>query len=470
LNVGIPEETWNLAEHLGVKFSTSEVVIKKAAGTLNLIDGSVDDLKDIKFAANDIPTEPLKVDINCDGTDESYKYLSMCYFLAPSTPDDPDAHNLKDGAAKTLLDDIKFVFRADNGSSEITLGSITNVPVQRNHRTNIISHNILTGNIIMNISLDPLYDGEHNGDEEYVWDSYEGMYTEEALAGKLIEIDKNWHIRNGCILEPMPENWTAASSPLYEKSYTIDGKGNTITFEPYNPYFVVKNAFAAADSKLVTVKNLTFAGEHYGVYGGVYGGVSGRTGYNTLLENVKIIDNGIYCYNGAGSIPMSVFSNLGTATLKNCTITGTYWVGAEKDQNANAQKCYNTYGIYDIFVPNNELTKLIGCRIGSICVNNHGKLSIEGESNIDSVYATALVNGTITVVDNGAKVTLLDVNELSASYAPTVTIKAGATVETLQLNSIHKTDKITIKDGANITRIIHKGVEYNSIAEFKASL
>ena len=159
---------------------------------------------------------------------------------------------------------------------------------------------------------------------------------------------------------------------------------------------------------------------------------------------------------------MSAFSNLGTATLKNCTITGTYWVGAEKDQNANAQKCYNTYGIYDIFVPNNKLTKLIGCRIGSIYVNNHGQLRIEGESVIDRVYATALVNGTITVVDSGAKVTLLDVNEYNASYAPTVTIKAGATVETLQLNSIHKTNKITIEDGANITRIIHNNTHcYN---------
>ena len=459
LNVGIPEETWNLAEHLGVKFSTSEVEIKQAAGTLNLLDGSVDDLKDIKFAANDIPNEPLKVDINCDGTDESYKYLSMCYFLAPAE---------KDGAAKTLLDDIKFVFRADNGSSEITLGSITNVPVQRNHRTNIISHNILTGNIIMNISLDPLYDGEHNGDEEYVWDSYEGMYTEEALAGKLIEIDKNWHIRNGCILEPMPESWKATSSPLYEKSYTIDGKGNTITFEPYNYSFVVKNAFAAADSKEVTVKNITFAGEHFGVFGGVYGGVSGRNAYKTLLENVKIIGNGIYCYNGAGSIPMSAFSNLGTATLDNCTIKGTYWVG-EKDTNANAQNCYDVFGIYDIFVPNNKLTTLNNSTIGTININNHGHLKVTGTSNIDKIDAFALVNGTITIGE-GAKVTLLNVDEYTASYAPTVTIEAGATIETLQLNSITKTNKINIDDGANIAKIIYKGVEYTSIKDFKSAI
>ena len=59
----------------------------------------------------------------------------------------------------------------------------------------------------------------------------------------------------------------------------------------------------------------------------------------------------LYCYNTAGSIPMSVFSNLGTATLNNCTIKGTYWVGATKDGNVNAQSCIDTYGIYDIFVP-----------------------------------------------------------------------------------------------------------------------
>ena len=57
-----------------------------------------------------------------------------------------------------------------------------------------------------------------------------------------------------------------------------------------------------------------------------------------------------------------------------------------------------------------------------------------------------------------------------SSYAPTVKIEAGAIIETLQLNSINKTTKLTIDDAANITKIIYKGVEYSTIADFKAAL
>jgi len=406
----------------------------------------------------------LTVDINCDGKAEEYKYISMCYFLA---------NDNVDGASQTTLDGLKFILSSEDGSTIELQDGLSHAPVQRNYRTNIVGNganggNIITDNINVEITLDPLYDGEQTLIDENVWEEYAGIYTEEALAGLTINIPAGWHIRNGYILEPMPENWTAESSPLYIKAYTIDGNNNTITFEPYKYNFVVKNTFAAADGKDVIIKNITFAGEHFGFYGGVYGGVSGRNNYNTVFENVKIIDNGIYCYNKNGNIPMSAFSNLGTATLNDCTIKGTYWVG-EKDLNVNAINAYNIYGIYDVFVPNNKMTTINNSIIGSVNVNNHGHLTISGTSTIDKIDANALVKGTITINDN-SKVALLNVNEYNATYAPTVNIKAGAIVETLQLNSIAKTNKITIEEGATITKIIYKGVEYSSIDDFKNSL
>ena len=466
LNLGITEEEYNNAKNAGFEVAKSSVEIKQAATTLNLIDGSVAGETDVTFALNNILTnDKLVVDINCDGEAEEYKYISMCYFLA---------NDQFDGSSQTTLDGLKFILSSENGSKTIELqdGS-ANAPVQRNYRTNIVGSvenggNILTSDLVVNVALDPLYDGEHNKKNDGVWEEYKGIYTEEALAGKTIEIPNGWHIRNGYILEPMPENWTAESSPLYIESYTVNGNDNTVTFEPYEYKFVTKNAFASADSKLVTIKNLSFAGEHFGVFGGVFGGVSGRNDYNTVFENVKIIENGIYCYNVNGNIPMSAFSNLGTATLNNCTIKGSYWVG-DKDENENAKNCLDNYGIYDIFVPNNKMTTINNSIIGSINVNNHGYLTISGTSTVDKIDAKALVKGTVTI-ENGAKVTLLNVNEYSASYAPTVKIAAGATVETLQLNSIAKTDKITIEEGAIISKIIYKGVEYTSIDSFKDAL
>ena len=378
-----------------------------------------------------------------------------------------------DGASQTTLDGLKFVLSNADGSKTFEVqDGLANAPVQRNYRTNIVSFgvggSILTDQIDVKVTLDPLYDGENTLVGSGVWESHQGIYTEEALAGMTIELPEGWHIRNGYIVESMPENWTETSKPLYAKDYTIDGKGNTITFAPYNYHFVNKNVFAAADSKVVTVKDVKFAGEHFGIYGGVYGGVAGRNAYVTVFEGVEIVGNGIYCYNSAGSIPMSAFSSLGTATLNGCTIKDTYWVGV-KDQNVNGQNAYDNYGIYDIFVPNNKMTTVCDSEIGSINVQNNAHLTINGTSVVDKVDANALVAGSITV-QSGATVSLLNVEQYSASYAPTVKIEAGATIQTLKLNSIVKTNKLSIDDSANIGTIIHKGVEYTSIQDFKNSL
>jgi hypothetical protein len=124
---------------------------------------------------------------------------------------------------------------------------------------------------------------------------------------------------------------------------------------------------------------------------------------------------------------MSVFSNLGTATLNNCTIKGTYWVGSVKDHNTNAQQCSDNLGVYDIFIPNNKLTAVNNSTIGCIRVNNHGHLTVAGTSIIDRIDALALVAGDVTI-ENGAKVTSLNMDQYSSTHAPTVKIKAGATV------------------------------------------
>lgn len=456
LNVGITNEEWNKAVAQGITIETSTVEVKQAASILNLIDGSVSEPKDVVFKANALPEESLVVDVNQDGVNEAYKYLSMCYFL----PYDENG-----GAAKTLLTDLDYTFTATNGSQIVLSNGLENAPVQRNHRTNIISADgdgIITGDINVKVSLDALYDGEHTYIEESVWDNYLGIYTEEALAGKTINIPSNWLIRNGYILEPLPERWDANSSPLYTKSYTIDGQGNTITFEPYDYQFIAKNAFAAIDNEVVTVKNIAFEGEHFGVFGGVYGSQK----YITYFENVQIVNNGIYCYNKDGNIPMSAFSNLGTATLENCKIVGSYWVGDEKDENTNAQISINMYGdAYDIFVPNDATTTLKYSEIGRISVHNHGKLNVSEGSKINQIIAQALVAGKITI-EGGAEVTSMNVNQYSASYPPKVDIKSGAIIETLDLNSI-VTTKINIEEGAKIGKIIWNGNEYTSIEDFK---
>lgn len=475
LNVGVSEEEWQKAADLGKKIDQSSVQIKQAATTMNLKDGTVGGFADITYTAAVIPTEALKVDIDCDGREETYKYLSMSYFLAA---DDTD------GAYKTTLDDLKFTFIDEDGATAVFERGLENVPVQRNHRTNIIGfgERILTGNYSVKVVLDPLYDGEHNLTNENVWEKNLGIYTEEALAGMNIVIPAGWHIRNGYILEEMPEYWEngydaekyGREDPLvYEKPYSIDGNGNTVTFEPYDYHFSAKNVFAAANNALVSVKDLNFAGEHSGIYAGVYSPSYNK--YTTKFESVNVKNNGLYAYNNNGKTPLAAFTNYGKTELINCIMTGAYWVGEDKDNHPElAEAAMNEFGdVYDVFAPNSTTTKINNCTIGRIYVNSQGHLEVAGASKVNEIVGDTnlgMVFGSLTI---DAEVGNLEVLQYSSnnSYKYKLTIKANAKIETLNLkwkenHTLNKAN-ITIEEGATIGKIIANGIEVKSLDDIQ---
>lgn len=483
LNVGVSEEEWNSAVKLGYTIANSAVVIKNAATTLNLMDGSVSDEEEVTFTANTIPSEKLLVDINCDGTSEKYTYLSMSYFLADSG---------NDGAAKTTLEDLKFTFTsADGNTSSVLERGLQSVPVQRNHRTNIIGFGdglgdggIITGEYTVKVVLDPLYDGEHTETSENVWEDYKGIYTEEALAGMDIEIPAGWHIRNGYILEEMPEYWEngynaekyGREDPLvYEKPYSINGNRNTVTFEPYDYHFSAKNVFAAANNALVSVKDLNFAGEHSGIYAGVYSPKYNK--YTTKFESVNVKNNGLYAYNNNEQTPLAAFTNYGTTELINCIMTGAYWVGEDKDNHPElAEVAMNKFGgVYDVFAPNSTTTKIDNCTIGKIYVNSQGHLEVTGTSKVEKIVGDTnqgMVFGSITI-DAGAEVGNLEVLQYSNSnsYTYKLTIKAKAKIKTLYLNwkENHTLNKanIVIEEGAEIDEIFANGKKVESLDDIQ---
>lgn len=474
LNVGVSEAEWDNAGELGYTIAKSSVVIRNAATTLNLMDGTVSGEDEVEFTANTIPTETLLVDIDCDGTSEEYKYLSMSYFLA---------YDKTDGASKTTLEDLKFTFSSADGKTSVLERGLENVPVQRNHRTNIIGfgEGLLTGNYSVKVVLDPLYDGEHNLNGN-VWENYKGIYTEEALAGMNIEIPAGWHIRNGYILEEMPEYWEngydaekyGREDPLvYEKPYSIDGNGNTVTFEPYSYHFSAKNVFAAANEALVSVKDLNFAGEHSGIYAGVYSPSYNK--YTTKFESVNVKNNGLYAYNNNGKTPLAAFTNYGKTELINCIMTGAYWVGEDKDSHPElAEAAMNKFGgVYDVFAPNSTETKINNCTIGRIYVNSQGHLEVAGASKVNEIVGDTnlgMVFGSLTI---NAEVGNLEVLQYSnnKSYKYQLTIKANAKIETLNLkwkenHTLNKAN-ITIEEGATIGKIIANGIEVKSLDDIQ---
>ncbi len=148
MNVGVTKDDWDAAVASEITIAKSMAKISEVPNTINLMDGTVTGAQSVEYSLNVIPTEMLVVDADGDGNKEEYVYLSMNYFLA----DD----------AKSLVDNVEFTFKPENGAEIVLNQGLNNVPVQRNWRTNILGK-FLTGDIDFNIVIVPLYDGENNG-------------------------------------------------------------------------------------------------------------------------------------------------------------------------------------------------------------------------------------------------------------------------------------------------------------------
>lgn len=89
-----------------------------------------------------------------DENSETFKYLSMCYVLTPSTND-----------YATVLNNVKVWLATSQDAKEedaYKIIDVENVPVQRNWRTNIVG-NILTEENSFIITVDKDFAGEYNG-------------------------------------------------------------------------------------------------------------------------------------------------------------------------------------------------------------------------------------------------------------------------------------------------------------------
>lgn len=159
INVGVTEADWKAAVESGIEITESKVVIKNAATSINLLDGTVSGEEEVTYDFATIPAkfataETLEVDVNRDGTiqdDEKYKYLSMSYIL---TDNDAERTTLE-------ADGLQFTFSPENGEDIVFDEGLHAVPVQRNWRTNILGK-ILTGDIQFNIEIDQRFDDNYN--------------------------------------------------------------------------------------------------------------------------------------------------------------------------------------------------------------------------------------------------------------------------------------------------------------------
>lgn len=147
INLGVSNKDWEAAMASGINIVASKAIIKNAATSINLFDGSVDGEAVVEYDYADIPSETTRAASAAKSlivNDQEYKWLSMSYILTDETKSTLDA------------DGLQFILvTADGGSITLDEG-LHNVPVQRNWRTNVVG-DVLTGEMNFSVSVDPIY-------------------------------------------------------------------------------------------------------------------------------------------------------------------------------------------------------------------------------------------------------------------------------------------------------------------------
>jgi len=367
INVGVTEADWTAAVASGVTITESKVVIKNAATSINLLDGTVsgDQVVEYDFAA--IPTDPatLEVDVNRDGTideNEKYKYLSMSYILT--------------SAERTTLepDGLQFTFKS--GGNDIVFDEgLHAVPVQRNWRTNILGK-LLTGDIQFNIVIDERFDDDNNYPE----------FEKVTNGVKYDAATKTYYLYSAAGL-----NWLSTETNTNNKNFegytvklTSDVDMNGISFDPIG---TTKTFMGTFDGGNKTISNLTVKVTDDENSAGLFGNVIGN------IKNVKLSNVNISGHYKAGAVVGSIYGN-----IENCHVDGGKILSTPNSQKNNAN---NVGGIVG-YVSENSKTgySVTNCTVNNLDITAYRSVGgIAGRLMTGAKVENCVVNNTNVIAD-----------------------------------------------------------------------
>ncbi|MCU6772793.1 Uncharacterised protein [uncultured Bacteroides sp.] len=447
INVGVTEADWEAAVESGIEITESKVVIKNAATSINLLDGTVSGKEEVTYDFATIPAkfataETLEVDVNRDGTiqdDEKYKYLSMSYIL---TDNDAERTTLE-------ADGLQFTFSPENGEDIVFDEGLHAVPVQRNWRTNILGK-ILTGDIQFNIEIDQRFD-----------DNYNLMYPDKDDNSTAV-----FNVTNATELQTALNNATDGAVIYFTNDITGDV---TATQKPnvkvsilgqgysFKGVITVDGKSATYTTAGLTIKDVVFDAQTISADACINLGKSGdnNTRYtcNVTVENCTFdVDNavGIKSYTGGD---------------KNLTITGC-------TATANAHSLVQVAGIDGILIENSTIKSVRGMNFNSStnvtvdnCLVDVQKYAVRfgassGGSGETEVYTIKNSSLKSVNVDDDAVIVLRGTADNSTLTIENTTIEGTKQIENTATNAtvIIDIDGVpTVNSTTGLATVVAKG-------------
>ena len=129
LNVGAYPFDWEYAVGFhDFDVVKSSVMVREVPHRLNLLDGTVSGCVNARFAPGDLPAQMLRADVDENGVDEEYTYLSMSYILAG-------------GEATVHSADVYFM-DAEGRTVMMENDALSSVELRRNCHTDIVGQTL----------------------------------------------------------------------------------------------------------------------------------------------------------------------------------------------------------------------------------------------------------------------------------------------------------------------------------------
>lgn len=353
INVGVVDLDWEAAKDMA--FTKSQVIVTNAADQINLLTGKVTGATPVTYTADLMPAmwEPAeKLTVKNGSESADFNYLSMSYILAPDLTTD-------NGASKTTLETLEFTIMNEAGDKTVTLkDGLTNVPVQRNWRTNIIG-SFLTTAVDFEIILEPDYSDNYNYPEYstiadgisydkatktlYISNA-EGLmwFVNATNTPAKITVNENSPMTVDEIKAVAGTNGTFAGQTI-KLTADIDMAGKKFTPIHYTPS---SNGLQATfDGCNHTVSNLTYSTKEQGKHVGFISKA------NANIKNLKIDKANFTGINYIGGIVGGLYGSVTNCHVTNSTLVANIHtdkgeaadigsiVGFLRDTNGNIEDC-----------------------------------------------------------------------------------------------------------------------------------
>ncbi len=393
INLGTND--FDAAEDAGLLVSKSRMVAAKLPSVMNLATGETSVPVTVEVAANAIPqdeTFPVK----------DYEYLEMNYVLV--------------GAEKELIN-CEFFITEKNASELKPTIVVSNVPVQRNYRTNIYGA-LLTDPATFNVTIEPAYK-----DPAYTIDPEGTEFTEEELAKDVLVLNNSADLLGFAKL--VNKEGKTFEGKTVQLGADIDMAG--IQWIPVGTNADDAKKFKGTfDGKDFTISNLTVEqGAAYhaaGFFGALNGTAKNFTIDGANITSISAVGESGLTDNGTAVVAGSIYNTglIEGVTVKNATVNGNRYVGGiagyvygsikncRVESSAITAACDDLTGEWDNgdkvggiagFFPQDAQNVIDGCSVANVKVNGYRDLAgIVGWAT-GTVTNNTVEEGVVVTVD-----------------------------------------------------------------------